>query len=676
MSSDQEVNNHDDLLKVVDNILPDEPAYISQTQKRSNMVIWLRIIVTTFIVSFGSFAFFPSQVVAAETAGVPILKSLKAGTADHLYQAQGKTGIIGLNVPGENLGWYERTPKAPASLTDHTLVMTKKVIEIIPGKAYLAVGYQLGYTTLIVGNDGLILIDPADSVEGATEAVGDLIASAKTNLPIKAVIYTHSHPDHFQGIKALVSQEDVDSKRVEIIAHESFMKNISEQNSIIGPILGLRTLYTAGNLLPAGPEGRINAGLGPEFRGGEVTLIPPTKLVPEGGMIHVEIAGVKMDIYHTPGDIHDNISTHFPDLKLYHYAEVMQGENFPNLHSIRGTRYRDPQRWYQSLDMIRSHTGDVEFLIGSHGLPVFGNVELNEVLTSYRDAIQFTHDQTVRYMNKGLIPDELVEVVKLPEHLANHPRLGEFYGTVDHAVREIYVGLLGFFEGDITEMAKPGFKERAAGYERMMGGRTKIIEEAKKAIERKDYGWAADILTWVIRNHPLDKEAKQLKADALRSWGYTVTSINWRHFALSGALELEEKRPDTSAGSKALFGAPDILSAMQPDDIIRNMTVRLVAEKTLDVNMTGSFSFADLNKVYSLEIRRGVAEFHDGEVKGSAFTLELSRPLLDKILVGELSLEDGIEKGIIKVSGNTEQANEFIGYFEPKENTNNIRLLR
>jgi alkyl sulfatase BDS1-like metallo-beta-lactamase superfamily hydrolase len=579
-------------------------------------------------------------------------------------------------VAGENLAWAKETPTAPKGLTDHSLGMTKKVIEIIPGRVYLAVGYQLGYTTLVVGGDGLIFIDPADSVEGATEAVGDLLACADTSLPIKAVIYTHSHPDHFQGVKALVGQEDVDAGRVEIIAQEEFMADIAEQNSVLGPVLGLRTLYTAGGLLPRGPEGVINAGLGPIFRGGQVTLIAPTMLVPEDGNIHVEIAGVKMDIYHTPGDIHDNISTHFPDLKLYHYAEVMQGDNFPNLHTIRGSRYRDPERWYESLDLIRTHTGDVDYLIGSHGLPVFGNAELNEVLTSYRDAIQFTHNQTVRYMNKGLVPDELVEVVKLPDHLANHPRLGEFYGTVDHSVREIYYGLLGFFKSDITEMAKPGFEERAAGYVRMMGGRSNIIGEAKSAIGKKDYGWAADILTWVIRSDPADSEAKQLKAEALRSWGYTVPSINWRYFALTGALELEGKRPPTGAGSTALFGAPDILAAMDPSDIVKNMTVRLKAEDTLNVNMVGAFSITDLGMTYSLVIRKGIAQFYEGTVDGTAFTLQLKRATLNRILEGKVTVEQGLESGAITISGSQDSANEFLAYFEPVENTDNIRLLR
>lgn len=625
---------------------------------------------------FAAAVFVAPVLAMAEPAGVPLQDALKTGTADLLYKAQGETGIIGQNVPGENLGWSEPTETAPKSLTDHTLGMTKKVIEIIPGKAYLAVGYQLGYTTLVVGDDGLIIVDPSDSVEGAAEAVSDLVASAATDLPIKAVIYTHSHPDHFQGVKALVTQEDADSGRVEIIAHEDFMKNIAEQNSILGPVLGLRSLYTAGNLFPVGPTGRINVGLGPVFRSGQVTLIPPTLPVPENGEIEVEIAGVKMNIYHTPGDIHDNISIHFPDLKMYHYAEVMQGDNFPNLHSIRGTRYRDPQRWYQSLDLIRKHTIGVEYLIGSHGLPVFGNEELNDVLTSYRDAIQFTHDQTVRYMNKGLIPDELVEVVKLPEHLANHPRLGEFYGTVDHSVREIYFGLLGFFQADITEMAKPGFNDRAQGYVRMMGGRDKIVEEAKSAVASENYGWAADLLTWVIRNDPDDMEAKLLKAEALRNWGYMQTSINWRYFALSGASELDGTRPETAAAAASMFGASDILAAMRPADIVKNMTVRLKAEDTLDVHMVGSISIADLNETYSLEIRRGIVEYHESAVNGAVFTLQLTRPILDQILVGDLILEQGIETGAIKVDGSTESAIEFFGYFEPPENTDNIRLLR
>ena len=610
-------------------------------------------------------------------AGAPQPAGLRErGVVERLYQPAGQTGTVGGCVEGFTENLADSTPAAtvPDSLSAHSRTMCKMVIEIVPDRIYQAWGYALANKTLVVGDDGLIIVEALDSVEATEEALADLLAVAGTDLPIKAVIYTHSHPDHFPGVKGMISQEDADAGRVAVIAHETFMANIAEQNSVLGPVLGVRSLYSAGNTLPFGPEGRVNAGLGPLFADGEKTLIPPTMTVPTDGQLTLEIAGVEMVITHTPGDIADNITILFPELSTYHYAEVMQGENFPNLHTIRGARYRDPYRWYRSLDTIRDLAADADFLIGSHGRPVFGNAEVTETLTAYRDAIQFVHDQTVRHMNRGMVPDELVEVVTLPPHLAGHPRLGEFYGTVDHSVRQVYVGLLGFWQGDMTEMAKPGFQERAEGYVRMMGGRDAILAEAQTAIEEGNEGWAADILTWAIRADGDDTEARTLKAQALRQWGFRQTSINWRHSALTGAQELEGSLPDLSGGAESLFGAPDIVRAIPAGKTIENLSVRLRAEDTLDVSMTMGVRIEDTGETYGLEIRRGIAEFHDTMPTTITFALGMDKAVLDGVLLGQTTLAQALDDGSVSLSGDRAEMDRFFSYFEGAPDLNAIQL--
>jgi alkyl sulfatase BDS1-like metallo-beta-lactamase superfamily hydrolase len=578
----------------------------------------------------------------------------------------------------ENLAYDDPAPTIPASLTAHSKTMCKMIIEIVPDRVYLAWGYALASPTLVVGDDGLIVIDPPDSFEATQIAWDDLLAVAKTDKPVTAVVYTHSHPDHFPGVRVLVDEEDVDSGDVKIIAHEDFMQNIVEQNSVLGPILGVRSAFSAGDpVTPVGPEGRVNAGLGPLFFGGTLTLIPPNELIPNQGRRDFEISGVKMEIRHTPGDIYDNVTIWFPEWKMYHFAEVLQGENFPNLHTIRGTRYRDPQRWFRSIDVIRGIAKDADILIGSHGRPVFGNTELMDVLTSYRDAIQFTHDQTIRYMNRGLTPDELVEVVKLPDHLANHPWLGEFYGTVNHSVRQIYVGLLGFWEGDMTMMAKPPYRERAASYVRMLGGRQAILDEARRAIDDGNYGWAADITTWPIRVDPGDMEARKLKAEALREWGYRVTSINWRHSALIGALELESEATleGLGASAKALFGAADVIAAIPPDQVIENMQVQIKAEEALDVEMTLGFEITDLGEAYALEIRRGIVEFHTRIPESADVVLRIDKATVIDVLTGQTTFVAAVEEGPAALErGSSADLARFLGYFEAP-NPGAIRLI-
>ena len=598
----------------------------------------------------------------------------------NFLERDGSTGTIGGcdETFTENLAYDKPAATIPKGMTEHSKTMCKMVIEIVPDKVYLAWGYALANLTMVVGDDGLIMIDPPDSMEATEIAYRDLLAAAKTDKPVVAVIYTHSHPDHFPGVRTLVSEQDVTDGKVKIIAHEDFMKNIAEQNSVLGPILGIRSAFSAGDpVLSVGPKGRVNAGLGPLFNGGTLSLITPTDDIPNQGRVDFEISGVKMEIRHTPGDIYDNITIWFPDWNMYHYAEVIQGENFPNLHTIRGTRYRDPERWYKSIDVIRGIAKDAEILIGSHGRPVFGNAELTDILISYRDAIQFTHDQTIRYMNRGLTPDELVEVVKLPDHLANHPWLGEYYGTVHHSVKQIYFGLLGFWQGDMTEMAKLGYRERTGNYVKMLGGRQAILDAARRAIDAGDFGWAADITTWPIRVNPDDMDARRLKAEALRNWGYTVSSINWRHNALIGALELETEGPvpNMTASAKALFGSLDVIAAIPPGQVIDNLKVQIKSEETVDVTMILGFEITDLNEAYALEIRRGIVESRIGVPEGADLVLALTKDDVIRVLTGQTTFVDTVEAGTITLkTGDVADLSRFMGYFE-RPNPANIRLI-
>ncbi len=611
-----------------------------------------------------------------------VIGSLVGGPAFGLnfLERDGSTGTIGGcdETFTENMAYDKPAATIPAGMTEHSKTMCKMVIEIVPEKVFLAWGYALANLTMVVGDDGLIMIDPPDSMEATEIAYRDLRAAAKTDKPVVAVVYTHSHPDHFPGVRAMVNEQDVIDGKVKIIAHEDFMKNIAEQNSVLGPILGVRSAFSAGDpVLSVGPEGRVNAGLGPLFYGGTLSLITPTDDIPNQGRVDFEISGVKMEVRHTPGDIYDNVTIWFPEWQMYHFAEVLQGENFPNIHTLRGTRFRDPERWYKSIDVIRGIAKGAEILIGSHGRPVFGNAELTDILTSYRDAIQFTHDQTIRYMNRGMTPDELVEVVKLPDHLANHPWLGEYYGTVHHSVKQIYLGLIGFWQGDITEMAKPGYRERAAKYVKIMGGRQAILDEARKAIDAGDFGWAADITTWSIRVNNDDMDARRLKAEALRNWGYTVSSINWRHNALIGALELETEGPvpGLSASAKALFGSPDVIAAIPPGQVIDNLRVQIKSEETEDVTMTLGFEITDLNEAYALEIRRGIVESHIGVPDDADLVLVLTKDDVTNVMTGQTTFEAAVREGSIELrTGDVDDLGRFMGYFETP-NPSAIRLI-
>jgi alkyl sulfatase BDS1-like metallo-beta-lactamase superfamily hydrolase len=391
-----------------------------------------------------------------------------------------------------------------------------------------------------------------------------------------------------------------------------------------------------------------------------------------------------------PSETPDEIVAWFPDHKLLNSAEVMQGESFPNLHTIRGTKFRNPVPWFKSIDVMREFPA--EYLVPTHGRPIVGYDGIQEMLTAYRDAIQYVHDQTIRYMNKGYTPDELVEVVALPPHLAEHPWLGEYYGTVKHAVRQIYVGYLGWFQADPWELDPLPYMERARRYVELMGGRDAVIKAAQKAVDDGEYTWAAEILTNVIRINQDDMEARRLKAEAYRQFAYTLVNVNWRNWSLTAAAELNGEA-DLTGGFD--FTSNDVIRAFPSNILLEMLTTRIDPEKSIDVNLTMGIRFADVNERYALQIRRGVVQFHETLPENADFTLVTDRAYLNRILVGEVPftgemasvVEQGapaamvaimgaIDSGEIRIEGGSVQdLQRFFSYFDEPVDVGAINLI-
>jgi len=420
-------------------------------------------------------------------------------------------------------------------------------------------------------------------------------------------------------------------------------------------------------------EGRVNGGLGPDFVIENPSLIAPNVLVDE--VLDITIAGVRMEIKWVPSEAPDEIAVWLPDLEVLHTVEILQGESFPNLHTIRGTRYRDLELWFKGIDTLLEYPA--KYTVASHGRPISGYDEVAETLTAYRDAIQYVYDQSLRYINKGFLPDDLVEVVKLPPHLAEHPWLGDFYGGVAHSVRQIYYGELGWFLGDPTFLAPTRPLQASERYVRMMGGRDAVFAAAVEAAEGGDQQWAAELTTHLIRIDHDDRDARDLKAEALRRIGYTQTNTNWRNWYLTSAKELD----GTIDFSKRLdIQAPDMLRAFPTSELIKGFRYRLKAEDVLDVYMTMGFRFPDVDEEFGLEIRRGIVQFYESMPDGADVVLEMDRATLMGLLLGELDIagktgvhpespQDALvalfESGDARLTrGSPEDFARFFSYFE------------
>jgi len=597
----------------------------------------------------------------------------------------GDEGIEVVWKSGKNLAYAEDDPKIVPHMTARSRTMEQALLKI-GERTYLAYGWDITSPMMVVGDDGLIIVDPPMAMEAGQEVLEAF--RRVTDKPVKAIVYTHNHIDHVSGVKAFTNEEDVASGKVDIYAHETLIQGVINWASTVGPIEGRRTSYTAAVFLPKGPDGSVHDALGPVARPGTVTFIPPSKTFSD--TLDVTVAGVKMHLLYLPSETEDEIIVWFPEEKLLNSAEVMQGENFPNIYTIRGTKYRDPVQWFKSIDVMREFPA--EYLVPTHGRPIVGYDNVQNMLTAYRDAIQFVHDQTIRYMNRGYTPEQLVELVVLPPHLAAHPWLSEDYGSVKHVVRNIYGGYLGWFQADPWTLDPMPYMDRAERYVELMGGRDAVVKAAKKAVNDGEYTWAAEILTNVIRIDNNDMEARNLKAEAYRQFAYTLTNVNWRNWSLTAAAELEGK-VDMTGGFA--FTSSDVIRAFTTDKLLEMITTRIDPEKSIDVNLTMGFKFNDTNERYALEIRRGVVQFHTNIPDNASITMVTDRDHMNRMLVGDTpitgemvaAIEGGdpapmvaimaaIDSGEIRLEGGTKKdVQKFFSYFDEPVDVGAINLI-
>ena len=554
-------------------------------------------------------------------------------------------------------------PSINAELAEHTKHFNEKVYKIADN-VWSAVGWNLANSVMIEAPEGLIIVDTGESAEQSRKVLAEF--RTISDKPIKAIVYTHFHPDHINGVKGFVSEAQVKSGEVQIYAQETLLDNVVTQGALVGPILGMRSAYSFGAALPDSDKQQMNAGLGPLVHEGDSTFIAPT--ITFRDKLDTTIAGLPVQFLHVPSEAPDEIVLYLPNNRVLISAEVTQGPTLPNIHTLRGTKFRDPVVWVDSLDRLRTFQAD--YMVPLHGQPVSGKDKVEEVLRMTRDAIAYIHDQTVRWMNKGLTPDELVEKVQLPPHLAGYtPYLREYYGTVKHSVRQIYQGYLGWFQGDPVDLDPIPPVEKAKRLIELMGGRDKLLMASGQAYLKGDYQWAAELAGYAIRVDHGDKLARDIKARSLRKLGYASMNINWRNWYLMSAMELEGSfdngvAEDMGRRIRGAFLSPDMLKNLPARIFLQNWVTRIDPQKSADVNLTLGFVFPDIDEQWALEIRRGVVEMHRGIPEGTTLKLTFDKTYLDTVISGQNSLLKGALLGDVKVDGNLLDIKTFLGCFD------------
>ena len=532
-------------------------------------------------------------------------------------------GAVGLFVKFRNQPSMEKKTianvQAAGSLKEHTKHFERKVYKVADN-IYSAVGFGLANSIMIEGDDGLIIVDTMESLQEAREVLGEFRKiSAK---PIKAIIYTHNHTDHIFG-----AQVFAEGGKPEVFAHETLDYYVNRLVSKMKPIIGNRSMRMFGNFLDK--EGLENDGIGPFLGIGpdrELGYIQPTKTFSD--KMDIEVAGVKMELIHAPGETNDTIYVWLAGQQI-----LLTGDNlyrsFPNLYTIRGTPYRSVKNWYQSVDIIRDLKP--KFMVPSHGQPIFGADKIYAVATDYRDAIQYVHDQGIRCVNMGMTPDQIVEQAKLPPHLAASPYLQEYYGKVSWSLRSLFDGNLGWFDGDSATLQPLSQRENAQLVADLAGGKDKLQKQAQSRFDNGQYQAALQLTGYIIALDPKNQDARDLRVKALIKMGEREENANARHYYLTEALEI---RDGFVASTGDVKSSPEMVHGFPIAGFFELMAVGLDPVASADLDQKVAIRFTDIGKDYTIHVRRGVAEIQPRLLDNPEIVVNVDSKIWKEMLSG------------------------------------------
>jgi alkyl sulfatase BDS1-like metallo-beta-lactamase superfamily hydrolase len=485
----------------------------------------------------------------------------------------------------------------PSLWRQSRLVMQGGLFKVVD-RLYQVRNADISNLTILEGDTGVIVIDPLISAETAQAAL-ELYFAHRPRRPVVAVIYSHSHADHYGGVRGVVDEQDVAAGRIRIIAPAGFMEAAVTENVLAGTAMGRRAMYMYGNLLPASPAGQVGSGLGLTLSSGTITLIPPTELVTATGQT-MRIDGVDFEFMLAP-DSEAPAEMHWflPQLGALTAAENCC-HTMHNIYTLRGAKIRDPLAWSKYLDQTMAlWGGTAEVMYGMHHWPVWGKERVVEVLRFGRDGYRFINDQTLRLANQGFGPDEIAERLDFPASLQAHWAMRGYYGTMRHNVKSTYVKYLGWFDGNPSNLNILPPEAAAKKYVAYMGGAAAVMDKARQDFAQGEYRWVAEVMNRVVFAEPDNREARELTADALEQMGYQAESGPWRNFYLTGAKELREGVQPLTGGQVA---NPDMLRSLPLDQIFDAMAVRLNAEQAAGRRLVLNLVFPDREGKYILTL--------------------------------------------------------------------------
>jgi alkyl sulfatase BDS1-like metallo-beta-lactamase superfamily hydrolase len=522
------------------------------------------------------------------------------------------------------------------------------LFEVVPG-VYQVRGLDIANMTLIEGNHGVIVVDTLTSIEGAAAAM-KLYFEHCGKKPVAAVIFTHTHTDHWGGALGVLDDATRASGKVPIIAPNFFMEHAVSENIIAGPAMLRRAQYQFGPLLAKGPRGQVDCGLGKSMAAGAVALLRPTDLIIATGDKRV-IDGVEFEFQMAPNS-EAPAEMHFfiPRYKVLNLAENCT-HNFHNLLPFRGADVRDALAWSKYLnEALRMWGGKAEAMCGQHHWPVWGRERIDTMIRQQRDLYKFTHDQTIRLMNHGLTASEIAETIRLPKSLEGAWHTRGYYGHIRHNVKAIYQKYLGWYDANPVNLDPLPPVESGKKYVEYMGGNEAILARAARDFANGEFRFVAQAVSHLVFAEPDNQAARAMLADTLEQLGYAAESSTWRNAYLFGAQELRQGMPPTPARPPMPRAT---LAALRTEQLWDVLGVRLNGPKAEGKHIVLNWNFADTGETFVLNLENSALTYTEGVQSEKAdASFVLARATLDQVIAKQTSFREAVGAGTIKVAGN------------------------
>lgn len=540
-------------------------------------------------------------------------------------------------------------------------------------------GYDLANMSIIESDTGWIIVDPLTARETASKA----FLFAREHLgeqPVQAIVFTHSHIDHFGGVQGILQHlSDEEKAGLRVVAPAGFEDEATSENIIAGPAMTRRAMFMYGKRLERSARGHVGTGLGKGPAFGSFGFSEPTDVISETGT-ELTIDGTPLIFQIVSGsEAPAEFTFYLPEQKAFCGAELVS-RNLHNLYTLRGAKVRDARIWSAYIDEARNRFADADVYFGSHHWPLWGQQNVQDFLIKQRDTYKFIHDQSVRLMNRGATPSEIAETLQLPAALNQDFHNQGYYGTVSHNAKAVYQNYMGWFTANPAQLNPLPEADKAKRYVDMMGGADNVLEKAREEFEaaadidttegRNTYRWLAELLNHVVFADPDNDEAKALLAGVYDQLGYQAESAPWRDFYLSGAYELRHGSPEEGLKPAMMR---DVLLHTPVSLFFDSMAVRLNADEAAGETMAIKITFTDLEESHLLTLDNSVLHNRKtGEDTPADATLKLTRPLFVDLLVGNAGLKELLFSDDIRFEGSKLDLISFFGMLDKPEGRFNI----